>query len=79
VQGVAAQAAVAHPGVELLSGVTGSSLLKGHAAQALLNAVLAAGNIVSGYWLDDPAQARACPSCTSAAAALLRSLRARGL
>jgi hypothetical protein len=79
VQRAALQAARAHPGVELLTGVSGSSLRRGQAAQALVNAVLAAGNVVSGYWLDDPAQAWACPRCTSAAAAVLRSLSARGM
>ncbi len=79
VQGVALQAAVAHPGVELLTGVSGSSLHKGQPTQTLLNAVLAAENIVSGYWLDDPAQAQACPTCTRAAAVVLHGLRARGL
>jgi Cellulase (glycosyl hydrolase family 5) len=79
VQGVALQAAIAHPGVELLSGVSGSSLGKKQAPKALLNGALAAGIISSGYWLNDPAQATACPRCTSAAAALLRGLRARGM
>jgi hypothetical protein len=79
VQGIALQAAVAHRGVELLTAVSGSSLRKGQAAQALVNAALAAGNIVSGYWLNDPAQAKACPRCTSAAAGFLRGLRAQGM
>jgi hypothetical protein len=79
VQGVVLQAALSHPGVELLTGVSGSSLRRGQTAQALLNAVLAPGNLVSGYWLDDPAQAWACPTCTSAAATVLRGLRARGM
>jgi hypothetical protein len=79
VKGVALQAVTAHPGVELLAGVSGSSLPKRQTAQALVNAVLAAGVIVSGNWLDDPAQASACPICTSAAAAVLRGLRARGM
>ncbi len=64
VAGVALQAGAAHPGVELLTGVSGSSLRKRQKPQLLLNAVLAATNIVSGYWLDDPAQAQACPTCT---------------
>jgi hypothetical protein len=79
VQGVALQAGVAHPGVELLTGISGSALRKGQAAQVLLNSVLATGNIISAYWLDDPAQASACPRCTSAAATVLHGLRARGM
>jgi hypothetical protein len=79
VQGVVLEAAISHPGVELLTGVSGSSLRRGQVAQALLNAVLAPGNIVSGYWLDDPAQAQTCPTCISAAAALLRGLYLRGM
>jgi hypothetical protein len=79
VRGIALQAAVAHRGVELLTAVSGSSLRKGQGAQALVNAALAAGNIVSGYWLNDPAQAKACPRCTSAAAGFLRGLRAQGM
>jgi hypothetical protein len=79
VQGVALQAVKAHPGVELLAGVSGSTLRRGQAPKPLLNAVLAAGNLVTGYWLDDPAQAQACPACTSAAAAVLHGLRARGM
>jgi endoglucanase len=79
VQTVAFQAAAAHPGVELLTGVSGSALSKKQPAKLLLNAVLAIGNAVSAYWLDDPGQAQACPSCTSAAATILHGLRARGL
>jgi hypothetical protein len=79
VQGVALQAAVAHPGVELLTGVSGSSLSNGQAAEVLLNAALATGKVASGYWLDDPPGAQACPTCTSAAAALLRGLYGRGM
>ena len=79
VQGVALQAAVAHSGVELLTGLSGSSLPRGQAPRPLLNAALAVSAIVSGYWLDDPAPAGACPTCTSAAAAVLRGLRGRGM
>ncbi len=79
VQGVALQAVRAHSGVELLTGVSGTTLRKGQTPKQLLNAVLAAGNLVTGYWLDDPPQAQACTACTSAAAAVLHSLRARGM
>ncbi len=79
VQAVAVQSAVAHPGVELLTGVSALSLRKRQTAQALVNAAVAAGNIASGFWLDDPARAQACPVCTSAAAALMRGLRASGI
>lgn len=79
VQNIVLQAAVSHPGVELLTGVSGSALGKKQAAKLLLNSVLAAGNVVSGYWLDDPGQTHACPRCTSAAVTLLHGLRAGGL
>jgi hypothetical protein len=79
VQGVALQAAMAHPGVELLTGVSGTALSKKQSANLLLNAVLAAGNAISAYWLDDPGQTQACPRCTSAAVTVLHGLRARGL
>jgi endoglucanase len=78
VQRVALQAAGSHPGVELLTGVSGSELRKAQVPKALLNAVLAVGNVISGYWLNDPTRAAACPRCTMAAAALLHGLRARG-
>jgi hypothetical protein len=79
VQDVSLQAAAAHPGVELLTGISGSALGKRQSANLLLNAVLAAGNVVSGNWLDDPGQTKACPRCTSAAVTVLHGLRARGL
>jgi Cellulase (glycosyl hydrolase family 5) len=79
VQAVALQAAGAHPAVELLTGVSGSALSKKQSANLLLNAVLAVGNAVSAYWLDDPSRTQGCPRCTSAAATLLHGLRARGL
>jgi hypothetical protein len=79
VQNVALQAAVAHPAVELLTGVSGTALSKKQSANLLLNAVLAAGNAISAYWLDDPAGTQACPRCTSAAVTVLHGLRARGL
>ena len=70
---------MAHPGVELLTGISGTALSKKQSANLLLNAVVAAGNAVSAYWLDDPGQTQACRRCTSAAATVLHGLRARGL
>jgi hypothetical protein len=79
VLGSAGQAEGSHPGVELLSAISGSPLSKRQTPNTLLNTVLAAGPIVSGYWLNDPAQTTVCPRCTSVAATLLRGLRARGM
>ncbi len=78
VQAVTTQAEEFHSDVELLSGVSGSSLRKRQAAQALVNAALSVGTVVAGYWLHDPNQVRACPRCTSAAATLLRGMHAQG-
>lgn len=81
VQAASAQAERAHPGVELLAGISTNSLQGGmEAASQLLEAVLATRAIVDGYWLNDPAHGSACPRCSGpyprAAVEFLRDLHA---
>jgi hypothetical protein len=84
VQSVAFQASGAHPGVELLAGISADP--PGRARQqplrVLLGAVGGSGPAVSGYALSDPADKRGCAGCVGpydgAVVALLRGLRNEG-
>jgi hypothetical protein len=75
----AAQARRAHPGVEVLAGLsTNASGRRAQPAQ-LLDSARAVLDMVSGFWLNDPARGPACPRCTGpypqVAIGFLRELR----
>jgi hypothetical protein len=82
VQSAAFQAAQAHPGIELLAGVSSAPMGPKRTYRTLLGAFNAAGPAVSGYWLSDPP----LPGCALCAAphdgtalAFLRVLRSEGI
>jgi endoglucanase len=82
VQLAGAQAAAAHPGVELLGEITTNNAQgTKQAAKSLENAVLATRSFVSGYWLTDPGPGEQCSSCSASpgvATTFLRELSSSG-
>lgn len=80
VRAAGAQARRAHPGVELLAGISTNPSGRMETPSVLFNAVQATRSIVAGYWLNDPANGKACPKCTGPypqiAVAFLQMLRA---
>jgi hypothetical protein len=82
VQSAAFQAAQAHPGIELLAGVTSAPTGRKRSYRTLLSAFNAAGPAVSGYWLSDP-PLPGCALCPGphdgTALAFLRALRSKGV
>jgi hypothetical protein len=63
VRAAGAQAATAHPDLELISGISTTFNGRAQAPAELANTVLASQSVVSGYWLSDPARAKPCASC----------------
>jgi hypothetical protein len=82
VQSVAFQASEAHPGVELLAGISADPPGKKRPLGVLLGAVGASGPAVSGYALSDPPGKTGCAACAGpndrVALAMLRGLRSEG-
>ena len=82
VQSVAFQAAEAHPGVEMLAGISSDPPGRQRPLGVLLGAVGGSGPAVSGYALSDPAGKSGCAACVGphdgATVALLRGLRSEG-
>jgi hypothetical protein len=74
-----AQASKAHPGIELLAGISTNPSGRMQTPSVLFNAVQATRSIVAGYWLNDPSKGQACPKCTGpypqVAVAFLQILR----
>ncbi len=69
------QAATAHPGIELLGGLTTALSSRTAISQVLVRAVLSAQPLVSGFWLDNP-QPTKPPRRSNPAVGFLRALRA---
>lgn len=82
IRAAASQASAAHPGIELLAGLTTDIQPRRQASKLLLRAVSSAQPLVAGFWLNDPVQDTACRLCTGPhpgeLLALLRALRASG-
>jgi hypothetical protein len=82
VQSVTFQASEAHPGVELLAGISTDPPGRRRPLAVLLGAVGGSGPAVSGYALSDPGGNSGCAGCVgphdAAAIALLRGLRSEG-
>jgi hypothetical protein len=82
VQSAAFQASEAHPGVELLSGISADPPGRQRPLGVLLGAVGGSGPAVSGFALTVPAGSRGCAACVGpydgAAVGLLRGLRSEG-
>jgi hypothetical protein len=83
VHSVAFQASQAHPGVELLAGISANPSSRHRPLGLLLGATGASGPAVSGFALSDPPGRRSCPACAgqydATTVAFLRGLRRQGL
>jgi hypothetical protein len=83
VRSVRSQANGAHPGIELLAGLSTNPNAKREPAQTLSRAALASRTLLAGFYLNDPAGSRAtCARCSiwyaRNAASFLRGLRSAG-
>ena len=79
---VSAQAIAAHPGIELLAGLSTNPNGHKQTAQKLLNSAIKSRLLVDGFALNDPGSGKACKGCgrwySAVANSFLSGLTIRG-